>query len=120
MIINELVSNSLKYAFADRGGQQLDGKAPAAKVIFVDFIEQGDDNCLLQVGDTGGGFPENIDIHESDTFGLKLVNLLVSQLDGQIEMVNDGGTVANIKLKKQFYTKRVARNGEQVHSHRRG
>ena len=46
----------------------------------------------LIVSDNGTGIPENIDFENPETLGLQLVNLLVDQLDGTIELKRDNGT----------------------------
>jgi len=49
--------------------------------------------------DNGIGFPKSADFYQSETFGVKLVHLLVKQLDGSIEQVIDGGTKYTIIFK---------------------
>ena len=80
LVINELVSNSLKYAFPDgKQGQ-----------IFISLRREGDDNFALVVGDTGIGLPKGLDFRDSPSLGLKLVNTLVEQLGGTIAVESDG------------------------------
>ena len=80
-IINELVSNSLKHAFpAGRKGK-----------IIINF--RLDDNMYrLIVGDTGVGFPKEVDFRNTKTLGLQLVNMFVQQLKGNIKLDRTGGT----------------------------
>lgn len=61
------------------------------------FTGKGTGHTLL-VSDNGVGIPEKIDFENSDTFGLQLVNILVDQLDGKIELKRDKGTEFNIKI----------------------
>jgi PAS domain S-box-containing protein len=88
LIINELVSNSLKYAFStDNEG-----------VISVS-MKKSDQELELCIGDDGVGMPEGLDWKNSDTLGLKLVRTLVeNQLEGSIEMESDNGTKFTIKF----------------------
>ena len=81
LIINELMTNSLKYAFPDGGKGE------------IEIILRGDaDNGFtLIVRDNGIGFMENEDFRRTESLGLKLVNNLVKQLDGTIELDTDGG-----------------------------
>jgi two-component sensor histidine kinase len=73
LIINELLTNSLKYAFPDsRSG------------VFTIEAFNGDEVKLI-IGDDGVGLPEEIDFHGANTLGLKLVHGLVNQLGGTIE-----------------------------------
>ena len=82
LVINELVSNSLKYAFPDgKQGQ-----------IFISLRREGDDNFALIVGDTGIGLPKGLDFRDSPSLGLKLVDTLVEQLGGTIDLDCEGGT----------------------------
>jgi two-component sensor histidine kinase len=81
LILNELVSNALKHAFpGDRTGK-----------ISVDLHTDGDQYVLL-VKDDGVGFPQDLDFRNTTSLGLQLVNSLVKQLDGTIEMYSNGGT----------------------------
>jgi PAS domain S-box-containing protein len=81
LIVNELVSNSLKHAFPSNGGGE----------IGVSLTSAEGRNRLV-VRDSGCGFPEGFDIKNTDTLGLKLVNALVDQLGGDIEIHRNGGT----------------------------
>ena len=85
LIINELVSNAFKHAF--------DGLDEGA--IDVDFIRDGR-QITLSVSDTGIGIPRELDIKNSGTLGMKLVNALVSQLEGELSMESNDGTVFTI------------------------
>lgn len=101
IIVNELVSNSLKYAFPDgRSGeihielQTVDERTLNDAV--VDFKIQ---NRLyssryfkLIVEDNGVGFPQLIDFKNTNSLGLQLVNTLVDQIGGNIELEIESGT----------------------------
>jgi PAS domain S-box-containing protein len=81
LIINELLSNALKYAFpGDRRGEIK---------IEMDKMENG---MRLLLADNGIGLPQDMDFRNTTTMGLKLVNMLVEQLEGTIEQVVNGGT----------------------------
>lgn len=83
LIINELVSNSLKHAFPyGRCGE-----------IRVSLQPAGDSQVTLTVGDDGIGLPEDIDFRDSGSLGLHLVTMLVEdQLHGHIELERAKGT----------------------------
>ena len=82
LIINELVSNSLKYAFPNgRQGQ-----------IYVSVRRESENKFSMIVGDTGIGLPKDLDFQDSPSLGLKLVNILVEQLSGSIDLDREGGT----------------------------
>jgi PAS domain S-box-containing protein len=93
LIINELVSNSLKYAFP----QAREG------LIFISITKEENNKYKMIVGDNGVGFPKDFDYKNTNTLGLQLVTSLVSQLNGEI-IVNGSpqmdrekkGTVYNI------------------------
>lgn len=74
LIINELVTNSYKYAFSDLPKGQL----------CID-IEKQEDFYVLKYHDNGPGVPETIDIHQSGSLGLELVNILTEQLSGTLK-----------------------------------
>ncbi|HUL62358.1 MAG TPA: histidine kinase dimerization/phosphoacceptor domain -containing protein, partial [Methanocella sp.] len=81
LIINELVSNALKYAFPDgRGGKVRVGLARAGGRL------------ALSVADDGAGLPPGLDFRNAPTLGLQLVNTLVDQLEGSVELDATGGT----------------------------
>ncbi len=86
LIINELVSNALKHAFPK-------GKEGE---ITIQFQKRDTNRITLTVSDSGIGFPEDIDIRNSPSLGLTLVNSLVEQLDGTIELDRRGGTTFTI------------------------
>jgi two-component sensor histidine kinase len=88
LIINELVTNSLKYAFP--GGKS--GK------VDIELNHLYKSHYELIVKDNGAGFPKNVDFRNTHTLGLQLVNTLVGQIDGEIEMENGVGTTYKIKF----------------------
>ena len=100
LIINELVSNSLKHAFPFLTGRAAGGDAAPADAsdrrpcnIAVRFDTTGNkDETVLEVQDDGIGMPEGLDFCRSRTLGLELVVTLVKQLEGTIELVKGGGT----------------------------
>jgi two-component system, sensor histidine kinase PdtaS len=81
LIINELVSNSLKYAFRDgREGE-----------IRVGLARDGR-NYILTVSDNGPGLPPDVDFLNTPSLGLQLVNMLAGQLEGTVELDCTRGT----------------------------
>ena len=90
LIVNELVSNSLKYAFPD----------DAKGVVSVSFYEN-DGEYVLKISDNGKTIPQDIDINNIDSFGLTIVNLLVNQIEGQISVERVAGTTFTIKFKEK-------------------
>jgi PAS domain S-box-containing protein len=103
MIVNELVSNSLKYAFIGKGIGEIQIKlfSEEAGSELSNGREEPIGNgtrYTLLVSDDGVCIPKKIDIKNSDTLGLQLVNILVDQLDGTIELKRDKGTEFIIKF----------------------
>ena len=96
IIVNELISNSLKYAFSGRKTGEIQIKLfNRATSKDLNIKEELTGKCTrytLIVSDNGVGIPEKIDFENSDTLGLQLVNLLVDQLDGTLELKRDKGT----------------------------
>ena len=91
LIINELVSNSMKFAFpGDQKGE-----------INVSLQIDNENNYILTVSDNGIGFPGKIDFRNPGTFGLQLVNILVDQLNSIVELDREGGTSVKITFKKR-------------------
>jgi PAS domain S-box-containing protein len=90
LIINELVTNSLKHAFpAATGGE-----------ITVELTESGTHppRALLIVRDTGVGLPAHLRIDQARTLGLRLVRTLVEQLDGSLALEEGPGAGIRIEF----------------------
>jgi len=90
LIINELISNSLKHAFP----------AGVKGEVCIGFHVDDAGTCTLRVADNGVGFPEEIDFRETESMGLRLVITLTNQLGGEIELDNSRGTTFIITFKK--------------------
>lgn len=98
LIINELVSNAVKYAFPD-------GRAGTITVA----VKHLKDNFYnLIVNDDGIGVTEGVDIKKSDSLGIQLVTLLSRQLNGSIEVntAPDKGTRFTITFEEAVYKAR--------------
>ena len=87
LIVNELVTNTIKYAFPDRTEGEV-------KILFK-AIEDGK-TFYMQVSDNGCGLPEGVSLHESASFGTQLLNIFVQQLNGEMKVIRDHGTVVMI------------------------
>ncbi len=86
LIINELVSNSLKHAFME------DQKEICKGVLSVSLKTTAESTVVLTVKDNGIGFPENLDFRETETLGMQLIVSLVNQIKGEIELSRAKGT----------------------------
>ena len=89
LIINELVANSLQYAFPEG----------ARGEIQLAFHEDAQRQITLQVGDTGAGLPETLDFRQAESLGFQLINSLVDQLQGTITLARHGGTKFTITFR---------------------
>lgn len=87
LIVNELVSNSLKYAFEEQPGE-----------IGIKVTSNSDRNLVLIVWDNGKGLPADFDFAKCKTLGLRLVRNLVKQLRGAIVVKSILGTRFEITL----------------------
>lgn len=88
LLLNELLSNSLKHAFP--GGQ--------GGHIAVEFRTDGDGHYILQVEDDGVGLPHGLDVWKPETLGLQLVNMMVEQLCGTMQVDSREGTLFQISF----------------------
>jgi PAS domain S-box-containing protein len=90
MLINEIVSNSLKYAFSENESGE----------ITIKLYQDEEGHNTLIIADNGRGISENVNIKESESLGLQLVNSLVDQLNGHFELDTSNGT----KFIIEFYS----------------
>jgi PAS domain S-box-containing protein len=81
LLLNELVSNSLKHAFPSE----------ASGTIFIEFSANNNQQLNLIVRDTGRGFPEGLEYKKTNSLGLRLVRALTRQLRGTLEIKNGHG-----------------------------
>lgn len=88
LIVNELVTNSLKHAFPDeRGGE-----------VKISCSRDVEGVVTLSVRDSGVGLPDDIDPENLSSLGMRLVHNLTDQLDGSLEFGNDGGAAYSIEF----------------------
>ena len=90
LLINELITNVLKYAFPGDGKGEINIE-----------MRRTEDEISLLFEDNGFGFPQDVDFCNTKTLGLKLVHMLVKQLDGSIEQSTNNGTRYAIMLKPE-------------------
>ncbi|ALK06779.1 MAG: hypothetical protein AAY43_12700 [Methanosarcina sp. 795] len=113
IIINELVSNSLKHAFpqgrkgeiriklcrVEENGENKNISNSTNNIGAKSSVDKSSQYSLV-VSDNGLGFPENLDFRNTGSLGLQLVNILVEQLEGTIELQNGAGTTFKILFKE--------------------
>lgn len=98
LIISELISNSLKYAFPE-------GKKGKVYVGLKTLNDKG--KYELKISDNGIGLQDQIDLQKTNTLGLQLVNILTKQLNGLILINREYGTEFKIIFKELDYNKRI-------------
>jgi len=89
LLINEVVSNALKYAFPN--------EAPGEITINIKSLP--DHLIELSIADNGIGLPKDLDVENSETLGLQLISALSGQLDGTLDISRNGGTAFVVKFK---------------------
>lgn len=129
LILNELISNSLKYAFPEQtvldnysqskldeinDNEEIDSESETTlnqvsnsslimpfenPIISVAVCSRGDE-VVMYVGDNGVGLPEGLDFEETESLGLQIVCTLVAQLEGNINLESNEGTRFIIKFKE--------------------
>ena len=90
LMINELISNSLKYAFPD-------GRKGDISLA----IHRQDHTLTILFKDNGSGIPQDLDWKNAKSLGLRLVVSLVEQLSGTIELDRTAGTAFTIVIKEK-------------------
>lgn len=92
LILNELITNSYKYAFAtDRNN-----------LLKIDFNETSD-GYLMTYSDNGPGIPETFDIKNTTSLGMQLVHILSDELHGNVIYSNNGLSTFEINFKQKFH-----------------
>ncbi|MBN1531466.1 MAG: PAS domain S-box protein, partial [Spirochaetes bacterium] len=88
LLLNEIITNSLKYAFMDRSTGD----------IGVILEQLGGDSYRMTVSDNGTGLPEGVDFFSNSRLGLQLVYMLTQQLRGEVSIARRGGTIYTIQF----------------------
>jgi two-component system, chemotaxis family, CheB/CheR fusion protein len=88
LILTELLSNALQHAFpAGEPGE-----------VSITWRADAEDYLFLSVQDTGIGMPAGMDIAQADSLGLSIVQTLVQQLDGRVQVDRAGGTTVAVRF----------------------
>lgn len=95
LVINELATNCIKHAFPHGNG-----------TLKIELKTDGDLHLLI-IEDDGIGLPENLDPQKSKKLGLMVVNTLVNQLNGEMEIDRTNGTKFIIKFRELPYNAQV-------------
>jgi len=95
LIVNELFTNAYKYAFTQKW---LESSNKAEPIIIITVTKSADNKYTLIISDNGIGIPEDLDVKNASSLGLKLVNSMVRQLDGTITMKRENGSTFIIEF----------------------
>ncbi len=105
IIVNELVSNSLKHAFSgsDKGKIYINLHSEENGECINSREESKYEGCkssrfILTISDDGVGIPESFDLENPNSLGMQLVTTLVDQLDGELELKKNNGTEFTIRF----------------------
>ncbi|AKB17960.1 PAS domain S-box protein [Methanosarcina sp. WWM596] len=98
IIVNELVSNSLKHAFPGKDRGKIRIKLRREKYGKHKKEDDKTTSFILTVSDNGIGIPENLNIEHIDSLGIQLINALVDQLNGELELKRNDGTEFTMKF----------------------
>ncbi len=88
LLINEIISNAIKYAFDSVENQ---------RIISI-HANQKDNFCILTIGDNGKGLPPDFQPERKQTLGFRLILGLVKQIKGNLQILNQDGTKFNIQF----------------------
>lgn len=89
LVLNELVSNSFKYAFTEDRPGTLDI-----------LLKQQETKLHLSVSDNGVGFPETMDLKTAQSFGIKMIKAFAQKLKAQLHIYNQNGAVVQMQITK--------------------
>jgi two-component sensor histidine kinase len=89
LIVNELISNSLKYAFKEKEQGE----------VYV-TLKENNKQLQLQVKDNGCGFPQNFSMAKNTSFGYNLINAFAHKLKAKLDIYNDGGACVSMNISR--------------------
>jgi two-component sensor histidine kinase len=104
LILNEAITNAIKYAFEPAGGE-----------IFIGFGRSGDDMLMLTIADNGRGIPEALVMGKKTSLGMKIMRIFSKQLNGSYTITNTSGVTVSLefpedKLMNSLYRENVYKN----------
>jgi PAS domain S-box-containing protein len=114
LIVNELVSNIFKYAFPpEPDGQNGTGEKGDRK-FWVELFDSDEAELVMVVRDNGQGLSPDFDWRNAPSLGLQLVNLLVRQSEGRIEVALASGTTFKIVFPPSYRKGKRSHKAERV------
>jgi two-component sensor histidine kinase/CheY-like chemotaxis protein len=97
LIATELISNAMKHAFP--GGR--------TGTITVSLKREGAGRVRLSVSDDGIGLPSQLDYRNTESMGMQIVNMLVEQIDGRVDLAPGPGTRVSVTFPEDLYRSRI-------------
>ena len=91
LILNEIITNSIKYAFEGRDSGKINIE-----------LRETEKHIVIKISDDGIGIPEKIDMDNPDTLGLSLVEMLMLQLRGKLSLDRKNGTSFTLEIPKEI------------------
>ncbi len=89
LVLNELVSNSFKYAFKE-------GRQGELSIV----LKEEAHHLLLKVSDNGTGYPEGMNTKDSKSFGMKMIRAFAQKLKAKLDIYNNNGAVVEMQITK--------------------
>ncbi len=96
LLINEVFSNSLKHGF----------EVGSSGRMFIE-LRKSEGDYILRIGDNGCGLPAGIQPGKTNSLGMTLIKMLCDQIDGEITLNNENGTVYYVKFASKSYRDRL-------------
>lgn len=96
LLVNEILSNSLKYAFPDE-------RKGSIRIV----LSEADDKFKLMIGDDGCGIPPEINAETTSSMGMTLIRMLCEQLDAKLNVNSGSGTVYELEFEAKAYKDRL-------------
>jgi two-component sensor histidine kinase len=87
LILNEAITNAIKYAFDEHGGK-----------IFVALQKFENDGLMLCISDNGKGLPQDFDLKKASSLGMEMMKALSKQLGGEFKVRNNSGLHISIEF----------------------
>lgn len=101
LILNELLTNSMKYAFPfSHDLESVDEEGNINVKLYKNKT-----GYTLTVEDDGVGFPEDVNLENLDSLGFQLINSLTNQIDGKINLKTGNGTSFSVDFKEDRFKK---------------
>lgn len=88
LILNEIITNAIKYAFEERAAGNIQ-----IKMLCID-----ENKILLEIKDNGVGLPDNFDLKNSTSMGMRLVTGLAKQINGKLNFENIDGVCVQVEF----------------------